>query len=283
MLERMDLTVLECRTRGARQDCTAGGEMNRLIVGISGATGIIYGVRLLEELHAAGVETHLVTSRAGEMTRAYETPYSAPELRAKADVSYPIGDVGAAIASGSFRTRGMIIAPCSMRTLAEIATGVTTSLLTRAADVCLKERRRVVLLVRETPLTTVHLRNMLAATEAGAIIFRRYRRFTIGRPPSTISSTTPSGGCWTCSTWTPALFIVGANRLTTSRPTETARASRSQSDSPTAPGHWRATPLIEPATSLLRCTSRDLAAVVTQPPGPTHVRSVRLRREQAGG
>lgn len=170
MLERMDLTVLGAG-RSARQDCTAGGEMKRLIVGISGATGIIYGVRLLEELHSAGVETHLVTSRAGEMTRAYETPYSAQELRAKADVSYPIGDVRAAIASGSFRTRGMIIAPCSMRTLAEIATGVTTSLLTRAADVCLKERRRVVLLVRETPLTTVHLRNMLAATEAGAIIF----------------------------------------------------------------------------------------------------------------
>ncbi|WP_406817837.1 UbiX family flavin prenyltransferase [Mycobacterium sp. M23085] len=138
---------------------------------MSGATGIIYGVRLLEELRAAGVQTHLVTSRAGEITRSYETPYSASELRAKADVSYPIGDVGAAIASGSFRTRGMIIAPCSMRTLAEIATGVTTTLLTRAADVCLKERRRVVLLVRETPLTTVHLRNMLAATEAGAIVF----------------------------------------------------------------------------------------------------------------
>ncbi|BBZ25881.1 flavin prenyltransferase UbiX [Mycolicibacterium madagascariense] len=144
---------------------------HRIIVGISGATGIVYGVRLLDELHAVGVETHLVISRAGEMTRSYETSHSARELRRKADVSYPPADVGAAIASGSFRTRGMIIAPCSMRTLAEIATGVTTSLLTRAADVCLKERRRVVLLVRETPLTTVHLRNMLAVTEAGAIVF----------------------------------------------------------------------------------------------------------------
>jgi 4-hydroxy-3-polyprenylbenzoate decarboxylase len=170
MLEGTDLTELGA-AHSAHADHAAGGQMNRLVVGISGATGIVYGVRLLEELHAAGVETHLVISRAGEMTRSYETPYSAGELRRKADVSYPAGDVGAAIASGSFRTRGMIIAPCSMRTLAEIATGVTTSLLTRAADVCLKERRRVVLLVRETPLTTVHLRNMLAATEAGAIVF----------------------------------------------------------------------------------------------------------------
>lgn len=170
MLEGTDLTDLGAG-RSAHEQSTPREEMKRLIVGISGATGIIYGVRILEELHAAGMETHLVTSRAGEMTRSYETPYSARELRAKADVSYPIGEVGAAIASGSFRTRGMIVAPCSMRTLAEIATGVTTTLLTRAADVCLKERRRVVLLVRETPLTTVHLRNMLAATEAGAIVF----------------------------------------------------------------------------------------------------------------
>jgi flavin prenyltransferase len=146
-------------------------ETNRLIIGISGATGITYGVRLLEELRVAGVETHLVTSRAGEMTRAYETEHSAAELRAKAAVNYNISDVGAAISSGSFHTMGMIVAPCSMRTLAEIASGVTTTLLTRAVDVCLKERRRVVLLVRETPLTTIHLRNMLTATEAGAIIF----------------------------------------------------------------------------------------------------------------
>ena len=104
--------------------------MRRMVVGISGATGITYGVRLLEELRALGVETHLVTSRAGEMTRAYETSLSAQELRDKADVKYHINDVGAAIASGSFRTLGMVIAPCSMRTLAEVATGVTTSLLT---------------------------------------------------------------------------------------------------------------------------------------------------------
>ena len=170
MLNGKDLSDLGAAS-SAQKERAAGGKEDRLIVGISGATGIIYGIRLLEELHAAGVETHLVISRAGEMTRSYESPYSAGELRAKADVTYQIGDVGAAISSGSFRTLGMIIAPCSMRTLAEIATGVTTTLLTRAADVCLKERRRVVLLVRETPLTTVHLRNMLAATEAGAIVF----------------------------------------------------------------------------------------------------------------
>lgn len=145
--------------------------MGRLIVGITGATGIVYGARLLEVLQASLVETHLVVSRAADMTRAHETCYSARDLRDKADVTYTIGDVGAAISSGSFPTLGMIVAPCSMRTLAEIATGTTTTLLTRAADVCLKERRRLTLLVRETPLTTIHLRNMLAATEAGAIIF----------------------------------------------------------------------------------------------------------------
>lgn len=142
----------------------------RIVVGISGATGIVYGVRLLELLRAAGVETHLVVSRAGDLTRAHETDLSAKELRALADVSYPITDVGAAIASGSFRTLGMVVAPCSVRSLGEIATGVTTNLLTRAADVVLKERRRLVLLVRETPLHAIHLKNMLAATEAGAIV-----------------------------------------------------------------------------------------------------------------
>jgi 4-hydroxy-3-polyprenylbenzoate decarboxylase len=143
----------------------------RLIVGISGATGIVYGVRLLELLREAeGIETHLVVSRAGDLTRAHELDLSAKALRELADVSYPVTDIGAAIASGSFRTLGMIVAPCSVRTLAEIATGTTTSLLTRAADVALKERRRLVLMVRETPLHAIHLRNMLAATEAGAVI-----------------------------------------------------------------------------------------------------------------
>jgi flavin prenyltransferase len=142
----------------------------RLIVGISGATGIVYGVRLLECLRVAGIETHLVVSSAGKITCACEADISPSSLGGLADFSYRIGEVGAAIASGSFKTLGMIIAPCSMRTLAEVATGVSGSLLTRAADVCLKERRRLVLLTRETPLHAVHLRNMLAVTEMGGII-----------------------------------------------------------------------------------------------------------------
>lgn len=142
----------------------------RLIVGITGATGIIYGVRLLELLRATDIETHLIVSRAGDLTRAHELDLSAQQLRELASVSHPINDVGAALSSGSFQTLGMVVAPCSVRTLAELASGVTSSLLTRAADVVLKERRRLVLLVRETPLHAIHLRNMLAVTEAGAIV-----------------------------------------------------------------------------------------------------------------
>jgi len=147
-----------------------GNSRQRLIVGISGATGIVYGVRILERLRAAQIETHLVVSKTGQLTRGLETDLEAADLTSLADVVYAPGDLGAAISSGSFRTAGMIVAPCSVRSLAEIASGVTSSLLTRAADVCLKERRRVVLLVRETPLHAGHLRNMLAATEMGAII-----------------------------------------------------------------------------------------------------------------
>jgi flavin prenyltransferase len=142
----------------------------RVIVGITGATGTIYGVRILELLRTAGIETHLMVSSAGEMTRAYETSLSKEELCALADVAYDIHDVGAALSSGSFKTLGMVIAPCSMGTLAEIATGTASSLLTRAADVCLKERRRLVLMARETPLHLTHLRKMVAATEMGAIV-----------------------------------------------------------------------------------------------------------------
>ena len=142
----------------------------RLVVGISGATGVVYGVRLLRALRDVGIESHLVVSRAGEMTRAYESVLSSSELAALADHVYNQKDVGAAISSGSFRTMGMVVAPCSVRTLSEIATGVTSTLLTRAADVTLKERRRLVLLVRETPLHVGHLRSMLAAAECGAII-----------------------------------------------------------------------------------------------------------------
>ncbi len=142
----------------------------RIIIGISGASGTIYGVRTLELLRDLGIETHLVVSQGGDRTRSEETELSAQELRSLAAVSYPISDIGAAIASGSFRTVGMIVAPCSMRTLAEIAGSSASNLLTRAADVCLKERRRLVLLVRETPLHAGHLQNMLSATLAGAIV-----------------------------------------------------------------------------------------------------------------
>ena len=142
----------------------------RLIVGISGATGIVYGLRVLELLRETDIETHLVITRAGDVTRAHELPHSARELRALATAHYPVTDIGAAIASGSFRTMGMIVAPCSVRTLAEIATGVTGNLLSRAADVVLKERRRLVLLFRETPLHLGHIRNMLALCEMGAVI-----------------------------------------------------------------------------------------------------------------
>lgn len=142
----------------------------RLVVGITGATGIVLGIRALEMARAAGVETHLVVSRAGEMTREYETDLGRDDLRALADHVHPVNDVGAGIASGSFRTMGMLIAPCSVRTLAEVATGVTTTVLTRAADVALKERRRLVLMVREAPLHAGHIRNMLSVTEMGGII-----------------------------------------------------------------------------------------------------------------
>lgn len=142
----------------------------RIIIGISGASGVIYGIRLLETLRELDVETHLILSKAAEMTLAYETDLKPKDLRDLAFKTYPINDVGAACSSGSFPNAGMIIAPCSMRSLGEIASGVTSSLLTRAADVTLKERRRLVLLARETPLTQVHLRNMMTITEMGGII-----------------------------------------------------------------------------------------------------------------
>jgi 4-hydroxy-3-polyprenylbenzoate decarboxylase len=146
-------------------------EPRRMIVGVSGATGVVYAVRILGVLRALRIESHLVVTKPGEMTLAYETDLATRDLREMADVSYPINDVGAAISSGSFRTMGMIVAPCSMRTVGEIASCATSNLLTRAADVCLKERRRLVLMVRETPLHVGHLKAMLAATEAGAVVF----------------------------------------------------------------------------------------------------------------
>lgn len=142
----------------------------RLVVGVSGATGIVYAIQLLRRLRQVEVESHLVVSRAGDLTRTYETSLSVNELRALADVNYRVGDVSAAISSGSYKTMGMVVAPCSMRTLAEIATSMSSTLLTRAADVTLKERRKLVLLPRETPLHAGHLRNMLTVTEMGGII-----------------------------------------------------------------------------------------------------------------
>ena len=142
----------------------------RLIVGISGASGTIYGVRLLEFLRKAEVETHLVMSRSAEMTLAYETDIKPKDVRALASVHYAVTDIGAAISSGSFPTMGMIIAPCSIRTMSEIANGVTASLLSRAADVVLKEKRRLVLAIRETPLHVGHLRSMTVLAEIGAVI-----------------------------------------------------------------------------------------------------------------
>ncbi|SMH51956.1 UbiX family flavin prenyltransferase [Azospirillum agricola] len=143
---------------------------SRLVVGISGASGVVLGIRMLTTLRRIGVESHLVVSRSAEVTLAHETDLKVSDLRALADVNYAAADIGAAIASGSFRTLGMVVAPCSVRTMSEIASGVTSTLLTRAADVALKERRRLVLMVRETPLHLGHLRTMTALAEMGAVI-----------------------------------------------------------------------------------------------------------------
>ena len=142
----------------------------RIIVGISGASGAVYGVRALELLAAAGVETHLVVTRSAHLTLSQELGMSPAALAEKASVVHNIQDIGATISSGSFRTLGMLIAPCSVRTMSEIATGVTSTLISRAADVVLKERRKLVLMVRETPLHLGHLRTMTSLAEMGAII-----------------------------------------------------------------------------------------------------------------
>ncbi len=143
----------------------------RLVVGISGASGAIYGVRLLQALRdIGGIESHLVVSDAGWRTLRHELDMERAQVHALADVVHELANVGASIASGSFGTLGMVVAPCSMRTLAAIAHGLADNLLTRAADVTLKERRRLVLLARESPLHLGHLRNMVAVTEMGAIV-----------------------------------------------------------------------------------------------------------------
>jgi 4-hydroxy-3-polyprenylbenzoate decarboxylase len=142
----------------------------RLIIGITGATGAIYGVRLLQRLREAGAETHLVISKWGVQTLLHETPHTKEQVEALADVAYTPGDMGAAISSGSFRVDGMIVAPCSAKTLGAIAHGVGDNLVHRAADVTLKERRRLVLAVREAPLSDIHLNNMLTLSRMGAVI-----------------------------------------------------------------------------------------------------------------
>jgi flavin prenyltransferase len=144
--------------------------VQRLIVGITGASGAVYGVSALKALRTAGIETHLIISRSGQITAAHELELKLSELTALADVVYKIDDIAAAISSGSFKTMGMLIAPCSIRTLSEISSGVTSSLLTRAADVVLKERRKLLLMVRETPYHLGHLRSMTQVTEMGAIV-----------------------------------------------------------------------------------------------------------------
>jgi 4-hydroxy-3-polyprenylbenzoate decarboxylase len=149
---------------------TAKSKAERLVIGLSGASGVAYGIRALEALRELGIESHLVMTKPAEMTIGYETKLSPKQVAAKADYSYAVTDIAAPIASGSFKTKGMIVAPCSVRTMSEIATGVTTSLLTRAADVMLKERRPLVLMVRETPLHLGHLRTMVKLAEMGAVI-----------------------------------------------------------------------------------------------------------------
>jgi 4-hydroxy-3-polyprenylbenzoate decarboxylase len=149
---------------------TAKTQAERLVIGLSGASGAAYGIRVLEACRELGIESHLVMTKPAEMTIGYETALKPRDVAAKADHVYGVNDIAAPISSGGFKTRGMIVAPCSVKAMSEIATGVCTTLLTRAADVCLKERRMLVLMVRETPLHLGHLRNMTALAEMGAII-----------------------------------------------------------------------------------------------------------------
>jgi flavin prenyltransferase len=154
---------------GRRAEATVSAP--RLVVGITGATGAVYGLRLLDRARELGVQTHLVITPSGVLNAHHELGLDRRALEARADHAYAPGDVGACLASGSFDTAAMVVAPCSMKTLAAIAHGLGDNLLTRAADVTLKERRRLLLMVRETPFNLAHLRNMTAATEMGAIVF----------------------------------------------------------------------------------------------------------------
>ena len=155
--------------------------MDRLIIGITGASGAIYGIRALQVLRAAGgIETHLVLSSAAKQTIVAETDFSASDVTALADVVHSEKDIGASLSSGSFRTSGMLVAPCSVKTMGGLANAYDDTPVVRAADVCLKERRPLILVVRETPLSLVHLRNMVAATEAGATILPAIPSFYSG-------------------------------------------------------------------------------------------------------
>ena len=146
-------------------------QARRIVVAMTGASGALYGVRLLEALRALGVETHLVISKAGALSLRHELGMRVAQLKELADHAHPIGDVAASIASGSFQTQGMAVAPCSVKTLGEIASGISGNLISRAADVALKERRRLVLMLRETPLHLGHIRSMAQVTEMGGVIF----------------------------------------------------------------------------------------------------------------
>jgi 4-hydroxy-3-polyprenylbenzoate decarboxylase len=152
------------------EKASSSAKKDRLIVGISGASGSAIGIRLLDAISELGLESHLVVSKAGAMTIGYETSFKPKQVLDKADYVYGIDDIAAPIASGSFKTKGMIVAPCSVKTMSEIATGVTTSLISRAADVQLKERRPLIVMIRESPLHLGHLRSLTQLAEMGAII-----------------------------------------------------------------------------------------------------------------
>lgn len=185
-------------------------QRKRIIVGISGASGVIYGIRLLEILRDLDIETHLVMSRAAQITLAMETDFKVADVEALAACVHSNKDIGASCSSGSFRTLGMIVAPCSIKTLSEIATGVTSGLLSRAADVTLKERRRLVLMLRETPLHIGHIRSMAQATEAGAIICPPSRPSMPVRRRWTRWSIIPWPASSICSISIPGSHIDGA-------------------------------------------------------------------------
>lgn len=165
----------------------------RIVVGLSGASGAAYGVRILEKLRSAGVETHLVVSRAAEKTLRHETGLLLKDLKDLTTEFHPIEEIGAAIASGSFLTDGMVIAPCSVNTMSAIASGLAANLLVRAADVTLKERRRLVLMVRESPLHLGHLRTMVSLSEMGAIIAPPMPDFY--NRPETVDAIVEQGAC----------------------------------------------------------------------------------------